>query len=204
LRVRICAIFVVVCLLAGSTASSSELSKTFPSMAGQQADFIHSFTPKGFTKAQIEKGSVVFGTPPMMRWSYMAPEEKLFVFDGTTSWLYSKGDQQVTVNQLTDEQRRNLPFLFLPDSEKVGNHYRIRERASGIFVITTLKALDKEAAVQEIKATFSSSDYLIRKLEYLDRQGNRTVFEFNAFRPAKTTADTFRFKPPAGVDVVRN
>lgn len=173
-------------------------------MAGQKAEFTHSFTPKGFLKAQVEKGSVVFGAPPMMRWSYVAPDEKLFVFDGTTSWLYSREDQQVTVNQLTDEEKRDLPFLFLTDIKKVRSHYRIRERASGIFVITTLKALDSKAAVQEITASFSSADYRIRKLEYLDRQGNKTVFEFNGFQPVKTTVDTFRFLPPAGVDVVRN
>lgn len=204
MRTRVNALFVVVCLVSAAAASSSELSRTFPAMAGHQAEFTHSFTPKGFKTAQVEKGSVVFGAPPMMRWSYLAPDEKLFVFDGATSWLYSKDDQQVTVNQLSEEDKRNLPFLFLTDSKKVGSYYRIRERASGIYVITTLKALDSKSAVQEITALFSSSDYRIRKLEYVDRQGNRTVFEFNGFRPAKTTADTFRFRPPAGVDIVRN
>lgn len=173
-------------------------------MSGRQAEFIHSFTPKGFKNAQVERGSVVFGAPPMMRWSYVAPEEKVFVFDGTTSWLYSKADQQVTVNQLTDQNRKNLPFLFLADPKKIADHYRMRERASGIWVVSTLKALDKEAAVQEIEALFSSEDYLIRKLQYVDRQGNKTVFELNAFRPAKTTAETFLFKPPAGVEVVKH
>jgi len=204
LRIRVNTLFVVVCLISAATASSNELSRTFPAMAGHQAEFTHSFTPKGFKTAQVEKGSVVFGAPPMMRWSYVAPDEKLFVFDGATSWLYSRDDQQVTVHKLTDEHKKSLPFLFLTDSKRVGSYYRIRERASGIFVVTTLKALDKKAAVQEIEALFSSSDYLIRKLDYVDRQGNRTVFEFNGFRRTKTTADTFRFVPPAGVEVVKN
>lgn len=203
MKARINALIVVVCLLPAA-AWSSELSRTFPAMAGQKADFTHSFTPRGFTKAQVEKGSVVFGAPPMMRWSYLAPDEKLFVFDGKTSWLYSRDDQQVTVNQLTEEEKKDLPFLFLTDAKKVSAYYRIRERASGIFVITTLKALDSKAAVQEITLTFSSADYRIRKLEYRDRQGNKTVFEFSGFQPSRTTADTFRFLPPAGVDVVRN
>lgn len=204
MNIRVSALFAVALFLSAAAASSNELSRTFPAMAGHQADFTHSFTPKGFKNAQVEKGSVVFGAPPMMRWSYVAPDEKLFVFDGATSWLYSRDDQQVTVNQLSDEDKRNLPFLFLTDSKKVGLYYRIRERASGINVITTLKALDSKAAVQEITALFSSADYKIRRLEYVDRQGNRTLFEFNGFRRTKTTADTFRFLPPAGVDVVRN
>lgn len=204
MKVRVNTFFVVICLVSAAATSSSELSRTFPAMAGQQAEFTHSFTPRGFMKAQVETGLVVFGAPPMMRWSYAAPDEKLFVFDGTTSWLYSRDDQQVTVNQLTEEEKKNLPFLFLTDSKRVSSYYRIRERASGIFVIATLKALDSKAAVQEITASFSSADYRIRKLEYRDRQGNKTVFEFMEFQPVKTTADTFRFLPPAGVDVVRN
>ena len=70
--------------------------------------FTQRFTPKGFKSSQVESGTVVFGTLPMMRWCYTAPEPKLFVFDGSKSWFYVPGDKQVTVAGIDDA--RNASF----------------------------------------------------------------------------------------------
>src|SRR4051794_25502127 len=74
---------------------AAEIDRAAAAMAGQEAQFTQRFTPKGFKNSQAESGTVLFGTLPMMRWSYAKPEEKLFVFDGTKSWFYVPGDRQV-------------------------------------------------------------------------------------------------------------
>src|SRR3954469_14236217 len=93
-------------ILVASAAGAAELDRAAAALAGTEATFTQRFTPKGFKNAQSESGTVVFGTLPMMRWSYARPEEKLFVFDGQRSWFYVPADKQVTVTRL-DASRRS-------------------------------------------------------------------------------------------------
>src|SRR5687768_2595387 len=93
-------------------AGTSEAGRALQAVAGLQADFVQRFTPHGFKVAQVEKGSVVFGPAPRMRWSYFEPEKKTFVFDGQTSWLYIPAERQVTVAKLDDKAKQEIPFLL--------------------------------------------------------------------------------------------
>src|SRR5688572_9433838 len=115
---------------------------------GMEANFTHSFTPRGFKKAQVESGTVTFGKLPMMRWNYTAPEQKLFVFDGTRSWFYVPADKQVTVADLDDRRRSELPFLFLGDPTGREKHFTTREQRRGKIVVTTLQPKNTAAAVK--------------------------------------------------------
>lgn len=167
-------------------------------VAGQEAQFVQSFTPKGFKTSQVESGSVVFGTLPMMRWSYTKPEEKLFVFDGTKSWFYVPADKQVTVATLDDAKKRELPFLLLGDPAARDKHFAVTQRGN----VITLQPRDGNAMIRNIAVTVAPSTHLIQRIEYSDREGNRTVFQLSGYHPRPAAAETFRFTPPAGVQVV--
>src|SRR5436189_5363049 len=95
-------------VLITSAAGAAELDRAAAALAGNEAQFTQRFTPKGFKTAQVESGTVIFGTLPMMRWSYAQPEEKLFVFDGQHSWFYVPADKQVTVTALDASHRAEL------------------------------------------------------------------------------------------------
>ena len=168
-------------------------------VAGQEAQFTQSFTPKGFKSSQVESGSVIFGTLPMMRWSYAKPEEKLFVFDGTKSWFYVPADKQVTVATLDDAKKRELPFLLLGDPAARDKHFAVSQRGN----VITLQPRDANAMIRSIAVTVLPSTHLIQRIEYSDREGNRTVFQLSGYHPRPAAAETFRFTPPAGVQVVQ-
>lgn len=163
---------------------------------GQHAEFTQRFRPKGFKKDQIERGTVLFGTLPRMRWIYSEPEEKVFVFDGTTSWLYIAADKQVTIHRVSGEDRAKLPFFVLSDASRAERDFRIATRGNR----TTLEAKAKGSMLQTI-ALETSGGRLIR-LEYTDAQGNALVFEFAKHTPQAADSSAFSFTPPAGVDVV--
>src|ERR1700730_2349157 len=84
-------------LLLALSVQASELDRAAAALAGTEAQLTGRFTPKGFKNTEVESGTVLFGTLPMMRWSYSSPEEKLFVFDGERSWFYVPEEKQVTV-----------------------------------------------------------------------------------------------------------
>jgi outer membrane lipoprotein carrier protein len=189
----------VLSLLAFALPSlAAEIDRAAAAMAGQEAQFTQRFTPKGFKNSQAESGTVLFGTLPMMRWSYAKPEEKLFVFDGTKSWFYVPDDRQVTIATLTDAKKRELPFLVVGDPGARDRNFVVKERGN----VTTLQPRDAKALIRSITVTTAPSTHLIQRIEYNDREGNKTVFELSGYHPRPASAENFRFTPPAGVQVV--
>jgi chaperone LolA len=196
--------FVSLLVLATSViAAPIELDRAAAAMSGMEATFTHRFTAKGFKNSQVETGSVVFGSLPAMRWSYSKPEQKLFVFDGTNSWFYVPADKQVTQGRVTDARKRELPFLLLGDAAARNKYFVVKQQNRGGNVVTTLQPRDKNALVRTVTVTIAPSTHLISRIDYTDRDGNATSFEFSGYHRRAASADTFKFVPPAGVQVVR-
>jgi len=188
-------------ILATTLVPATEIDWTAFVIAGKEASFTQRFTPKGFKNAQIESGTVIFGKMPMMRWYYTSPEPKQFVFDGSRSWFYVPADKQVTVGTITDARKRELPFLMIGDAAARERAFVVKEQRRGSGTITTLQPRDAAALIRSVSVT-TGADHLIQRIEYTDREGNRTSFDFSGYHPKSTTDDTFRFVPPAGVQVV--
>src|SRR5256885_5307443 len=191
-------LLIIALVLAASMAHAAEIDNAVSVMSGMEASFTQRFTPKGFTNSQVESGSVIFGTLPMMRWTYTKPEEKVFVFDGTNSWFYVAADKQVTVAQIDDRRRSELPFLLIGDPASRERLFAVKESANTV----TLQPKSGTGAIRNVTLTIAPATHLIQQLEYSDREGNRTVFEFSGYQRRATAADVFRFTAPAGVQVV--
>lgn len=184
-------------------AATIELDRAAAAMSGMEANFTHRFTAKGFKTSQVETGSVLFGALPTMRWSYTSPEEKLFVFDGTSSWFYVPADKQVTLGRVTDSRKRELPFLLLGDPNARDKYFVVKQQTRSGKVVTTLQPRDKSAMVRDISVSIDPTSHLIQRIDYTDREGNRTSFELSGYHRRAAAAGTFRFAPPAGVQVIR-
>jgi outer membrane lipoprotein carrier protein len=190
-------------LFSAGAARASELDLVAAAVAGSEAAFTQHFTPKGFATSAPEGGSVVFGPLPMMRWTYSTPEQKTFVFDGHRSWFYVAADKQVTVADIDDERRAELPFLLIGDAGARQRLFNVTESARGGSVVTTLAPKSAGAQIRSVTVTTSAATHVLQRIEYTDREGNRTSFDFSGFHKRSATPDLFRFTPPAGVQVVQ-
>ncbi|HYI09650.1 MAG TPA: outer membrane lipoprotein chaperone LolA [Thermoanaerobaculia bacterium] len=190
-------------LATGAIAAPVELDRAAAAMSGMEASFTHRFTAKGFKNSQVESGSVVFGALPAMRWSYSKPEQKLFVFDGSNSWFYVPADKQVTQGRVTEARKRELPFLLLGDPAARDKHFVVKQQNRGGSVVTTLQPREKGSLVRTVTVTIAPSTHLIQRIEYTDRDGNHTSFDFSGYHRRAASAGTFSFSPPAGVQVIR-
>src|SRR5438105_7454399 len=191
--------FVLILFLSAVAASASEIDNAAAAVTGTEASFTQRFTPKGFTRSQVESGSVIFGTLPMMRWTYTKPEEKVFVFDGTNSWFYVAADKQVTVATIDDRRRSELPFLLIGDAAARERLFIVNESSRGGASVVTLQPRNGSSAIRNVTLTIAGATHLIEQLEYADREGNRTVFDFSGYQRRSTSPDVFRFTAPAGV-----
>ncbi|HET8796656.1 MAG TPA: outer membrane lipoprotein chaperone LolA [Thermoanaerobaculia bacterium] len=184
-------------------AAQIELDRAAAAMSGMEASFTHRFTAKGFKTSQVEQGSVLFGALPRMRWSYTKPEKKEFIFDGSSSWFYVPADRQVTLGRVNDARKRELPFLLLGDPAARDQHFIVKEQKKNGAIVTTLDPRDKASIMRTVTVTIAPSTHLIQRIDYVDRDGNRTSFEFSGYHRRAASAETFRFTPPEGVQVIR-
>jgi outer membrane lipoprotein carrier protein len=202
-RTAVILLLVVAALSQSVEAAPIALDRAASAMAGMEASFTHRFTAKGFKTSQVEQGSVVFGELPRMRWAYTKPEKKEFIFDGTNSWFFVPADKQVTLGRVTEARKRELPFLLLGDPAARDRAFTVKEQTRGGSVVTTLQPKDRASVMKTVTLTIAPSTNLIQRIDYVDRDGNRTSFEFSGYHRRAASADTFRFTPPAGVQVIR-
>lgn len=194
---------ITLCLLFAAAAPQGEIDRAAAAVSGREAQFTHSFTPRGFKTAQVESGSVIFGRLPSMRWTYARPEQKTFVFDGSRSWMYVPADKQVTIADIDEQRKRELPFLLVGDAAARDRFFVVREQRRGARVTTALQPRDATGMVRNVSIVSNASTHLIESIQYSDRDGNRTVFSFSGYHPARMAPDTFNFAVPAGVQIVR-
>lgn len=194
---------VVLLVAAGAQAAPTELDRAAAAMAGTEASFVHRFTAKGFKTSQVERGTVAFGSLPKMKWTYTSPEKKLFVFDGSTSWFYVAEDRQVTTSRVTEARKSELPFLLLGDPAARDRHFSVKQTARGGSVVTTLQPKGGASQIRTVTVATSATTHRIERIDYVDRDGNRTSFEFSGYHSRPLPAEAFRFAPPAGVQVIR-
>ncbi len=196
-------LFTIMLLVFGAiTANASEIDNAVAAIAGTEASFTQRFTPKGFSNSQVESGSVIFGTLPMMRWTYSKPEEKVFMFDGSQSWFYVAADKQVTVATLGDRRKSDLPFLLIGDPAARERLFIVTESKRGNSIVVSLQPRSASASIRNITMTIAPGTHLMQQLQYSDREGNRTEFDFSGFHRKATSPELFRFTPPPGVEVV--
>ncbi len=197
--------FFTILVFAAATVQAApiELDRAAAAMSGMEASFTHRFTAKGFKNSQVESGSVIFGSLPAMRWSYRAPEEKVFVFDGRNSWFYVPAEKQVTQGLVTDARKRELPFLVLGDPAARDRSFVVKQQHRKGSVVTTLQPRNAASMVRAVTVSINPKTHLIERIEYTDRDGNRTSFDFSGYHRKAVSAATFSFTPPAGVQVIR-
>lgn len=138
----------------------------------------------------------------MMRWSYTAPESKLFVFDGSKSWFYVPADKQVTVGVLDEARKRELPFLLIGDPAARDRYFVVKETQRAGAIVTTLQPRDRGAMIRDVSVTSDASSHTITRIDYSDREGNRTSFDLSGYHPVAAGGETFRFTPPPGTQIV--
>lgn len=192
--------------IAGSTLASpaGELYDALEKSQSHQVRFTQTLSIDGLDDARREEGTVLFGVLPRMRWNYTSPYEKLFVFDGRTSWLYVPSEKQVLIHEVTDRERAELPFLFLRDPKWIEQNFDARAETRGARRVIRMNAKKTGSTIRSIVAEIDRKDGRIRLLTWTDLEGNRTRFELSNYQKTDAPAARFRFVPPPGTDVVTN
>lgn len=156
-------------------------------------------------RPKVSGGSFEFARPNRFKFVYKKPFEQSIVADGQTLWLYDVDLAQVTARKQAAALGATPAALIAaaPDLKALQAEYELSDAPSADGQ-DWLKATprSKDGSLQSVRVGFKGG--VLATLEILDSFGQRSVLQFSTFEvnPA-LDASAFAFKPPAGVDVVR-
>jgi len=155
---------------------------------------------------RIESGTAYFSRPGRMRWEYEAPEEKLFLVDGTNAWFYVPADRTATRAKLKESDDWHVPLALLAGKVPRGMFSRMCARlealpASAGYALKCIPKKDK-APFSELRVEADLAFYLTR-LVVREPGDVETEFRFADWREEVPLAEVlFHFSAPRGVAIV--
>ena len=161
-------------------------------------------------RSKTQTGTFEFQRPGKFRFHYTKPFEQVIVADGQTLWLYDVDLQQVTARQ-QEQVLGSTPAAIVaaaPNVKALEKDFNLAEepdKDGQQWIKATPKSRDGQ--LQSIRVGFKqgAKGPELGTLDIQDSFGQRSVLTFTAFEMnAELPAGTFQFKPPAGVDVLRN
>ena len=168
-----------------------------------RADFSQVY--RGHMARDEEHGILMLKKPRKMYWEYRDPVEKYLIADGKRAYFYVPRDRQVFLYELEDDRL----FMFLMGEGQVAQDFEIAfEREEPPLkkenFLVRLTPREEEASFSEILLEITPVSYRIERLVAVEPIGARNDYILKNIRENVSIPDRrFRFKPPGGVEIVR-
>ena len=185
---------------AGARDDLNAFTKGLKGLDGQFSQQV--YDQKGKLK-ESSSGKVALSAPRLFRWEYVKPYPQLIVADGKTVWVHDPDLQQVTRRPQGVEEQ-NSPLSALIDPGKLDAQFVVKEdgTAGGLdWLVLTPKGNAADASFRTARLGFAKTG--LAKMDVIDTLGQRTEISFSDWkRNPAFPANTFRYTPPKGVDVI--
>ena len=197
------------CALGAQATGLEALDAFIKNTRSGRAQFVQqvSSPPKEGQSARVRNssGSLEFVRPNRFRFVFKKPLEQVIVADGQTLWLYDVDLAQATARKqaqtlgatpaaliasATDLRAMELEFELSNAAASEGQEWVLARPRS------------KDGGLQTVRIGFKGAT--LATLEILDSFGQRSLMQFTQFEANPALDNSlFQFKPPAGVDVLR-
>ena len=166
-----------------------------------KAEFAQTVIGKNGRKPQQSSGLVAISRPGKLRWEIVKPYPQLVVGDGDKIWIYDPELQQVTVRK-AGQAISGSPAALLSGNNDLEKNFTLKEagEAEGMLWLEATPKVG-DSGFDKVRLGFAGSD--LKAMELQDSFGQTTLIRFSKVeRNPALAAGTFKFTPPAGVDVV--
>jgi len=166
-----------------------------------RSSFTQTVTSPDGARKKVSSGSFEFQRPNRFRFNYTRPFEQLIVADGAKVWIYDADLNQASSRQLA-AALGSTPAAILAGGGSLEKDFELTPQPArdGLeWALATPR--QKDGTIQVLRVGFRGKD--LAAIEILDGFGQRSLLQFVDLRLNVTVAaDTFRFSPPAGADVI--
>lgn len=185
--------------LAGARDDLNAFTKGLKGLSGEFSQQV--YDPQGKLKER-SSGQVALSAPRLFRWEYVKPYPQLIVADGRKVWVHDPDLQQVTVRPQGVEEQ-NSPLAALIDPARLDAQFVVKElgSAEGLEWLSLAPKQEGDAGFRSARLGFDRNGLV--KMHVVDALGQRTDIDFSGWkRNPAFPANTFRYTPPKGVDVI--
>jgi len=180
--------------------ATQRLQAALKKMDNLTAEFKQTLLDEDKNIVQQSRGTLALQRPGKFAWTYIEPFEQRIVGDGSELWVYDVELEQVTVKPM-DAGISNAPIMILMKQSDVTQEFDVVEVGQRKFLYWV--ELKPQASDLEFSSIFIGlEDNNVRAMELQDRFGQSTQIVFENMRVGVVhNPATFKFVPPAGVDV---
>jgi len=189
-------------LLAPAQGNSLDQLRTFLTQTSSaRGEFVQRVSARSGAAQPAYSGHFAFQRPGKFRWTYDKPYEQVIVADGTRLVLYDRDLNQVTIRKL-GVALPSSPASILFGSNEFEQEFEVADAGArdGLEWVQA-KPRAKDSTFERIEIGFK--DGLPQAMRLADNFGQVTQLVFSKLeRNPKLDAETFRFTPPKGADVL--
>ena len=188
--------------LAAQAAATQDLQRFFNKVQRYSARFDQVTLDEAMNQIQESSGNLWIERPGKFRWNYTAPYEQHIVGDGKEVWVYDVELKQAAVRRM-EGALGATPAILLSGKGVLESVFVIKDLGrQGEIDWLLLTPKKNDGGFEKIRIGFGKGRILT--LEMVDGFGQTTrVTLRDAKENVQIDAGKFSFKPPAGVDVIR-
>lgn len=202
LAARAASLLLALVLAAPAQASAVAALREFLAQTkSARGEFTQQVTRGNAPAAPPSSGTFVFQRPGKFRWTYLKPYEQVLVADGERLYLFDKDLNQVTIKRIAAALPAS-PASILFGGNEFERDFAVAEAGTrdGLQWLTATPRV-KDSQFERIEIGFR--DGLPAAMVIADSFGQVSRLAFSRFeRNAKVDAQSFRFVPPPGADVL--
>lgn len=151
---------------------------------------------------ESSSGEVMLQAPRQFRWEVVQPYPQLIVADGTHVWIHDPDLEQVTV-RIQSHEEQGSPLAVLVDPTELDRQFQVTASGleDGLHWLVLTPRDTEQAPFERARLAFDGDALAV--MEMHDALGQRTEVRFSDWQRGRDfAADTFRFTPPPGTEVV--
>ena len=182
---------------------ATSIQRKYDTIRDFSADFVHTHEGGVLKRKRVERGTLLVKKPGKMRWTYQAPDEKVFVSDGVRLIQYFPDENRAVVSEVPDDDQAAV--LFLAGRGNLTRDFNVSFGQGGDAAPTWTLRLEPRKQQPEydwLEIAAARNTLVLQSLTVAEKQGSRSTFVFSNFKENPGLADkTFAFSIPRGAEV---
>lgn len=203
MKLRYLALSLFLCPMLADAADTarSRMERFSKDLNAVSADFSQVVTTASGKPTDETRGTLALSAPNRFRWDAKTPFEQLIVADGAKVWIHDPDLAQVSVRNQSFEEAHS-PLTVLTDLSQMDREFTTSESGERDGLVwLKLVSRAKEPDFDYAELGFDAQN--LARMQFKDQLGNVTEIRFSNWqRNPSLPGNTFRFKPPAGADVI--
>ena len=181
---------------------AAALQKKYDGIRDFSADFLHQHEGGAVRRKREERGTLLVKKPGKMRWTYKAPDAKVFVSNGARLYQYFPEDNRVITSDAPGDDQPAV--LFLSGRGNLTRDFNVsfgKTAAEGSWALR-LEPKQPQAEYDWLEITASRDTLRLQSLMVGEKTGSRSTFTFTNFKENPGLTDSaFEFSIPKGAEV---